>query len=193
MNTDRRDAKVSVLLEAAREVVMRFGYRKTTLEDIADAAGVSRATLYYYFPNKEEVFRALIEREIDAFQQILTDAVDPEAPPDERLMALVRTRYTHLRRIKALYSVTHNISREHLPMALQALGGLEEAERALVAGLLREGIDSGRFRPVDVDLLAAAILAALRGLDEQFVFEEAEALPEGAETLFDTLLHGLLA
>jgi|ETNmetMinimDraft_26_1059896.scaffolds.fasta_scaffold87106_2 AcrR family transcriptional regulator len=193
MNTDRRDAKVSVLLDAAREVVMRFGYRKTTLEDIADAAGVSRATLYYYFPNKEEVFRALIEREINAFQQILTDAVDPDAPPDERLMALVRTRYTHLRRIKALYSVTHNISREHLPMALQALGGLEEAERALVAGLLGEGIASGRFRPVDVDLLAAAILAALRGLDEQFVFEEAEALPEGAETLFHTLLHGLLA
>jgi hypothetical protein len=78
-------------------------------------------------------------------------------------------------------------------MALQALGGLEEAERALVAGLLGEGIASGRFRPVDVDLLAAAILAALRGLDEQFVFEEAEALPEGAETLFHTLLHGLLA
>ncbi len=193
MNTDRRDAKVSALLEAAREVVMRFGYRKTTLEDIADAAGVSRATLYYYFPNKEEVFRALIEREIDAFQQILTEAVDPSEPPDRRLLALVRTRYTHLRRIKALYSVTHNISREHLPMALQALGGLEEAERAMVAGLLREGIDAGRFREVDVDLLAAAILAALRGLDEQFVFEEAEALPEGAEALFQTLLHGLLA
>ncbi len=193
MNTNRRDAKVSTLLDAAREVVMRFGYRKTTLEDIADQAGVSRATLYYYFPGKEEVFRALIAREIEAFQRILAEAVDPADPPEERLLALVRIRYTHLRQIKALYSVTHNISREHLPMAVQALGGFEEAQRLIVAGILREGVDSGRFEAVDVDLLAAAILAALRGLDEQFVFEEADALPEGAEILFHVLFHGLLA
>lgn len=193
MNTDRRDAKVSNLLDAARDVVMRFGYRKTTLEDIADQAGVSRATLYYYFPNKEEVFRALIAREIESFQQILAEAVDPGAPPEERLLALVHVRYTHLRQIKALYSVTHNISREHLPMAAQALGGFEQAQHMLVASTLQEGVDSGRFKPVDVELLAAAMLAALRGLDEQFVFEEADALPEGAEVLFHALFHGLLA
>ena len=192
MTSNRREEKVSTLLDAAREVVMRFGYRKTTLEDIADQAGVSRATLYYYFPGKDEVFRALIVREIDSFQRILQDAVRPDDPPEDRLMALVRARYAHLRQVRALYSVTQNIQRELLPMALDALGGLEAAQRGLLAAILRDGMDSGRFREVDVELLSGAILAALRGLDEQFMFDQAEVLADGAETLFDSLLHGLL-
>ena len=193
MTDTRRDEKKGQLLNAARSVVARFGYRKTTLEDIAAEAGVSRATLYYYFPNKEEVFRALIVHEIERFQTVLLEAVDPDAPADERLMSFVRARFRHLRELKSLYSVTEHFARDFLPMASEELAGFQEAEKAFLSSLIQQGMESGRFRQVDAMLLATALLAALRGLDERIVFEGREAIEEGAECLFQNLFVGLLA
>jgi len=193
MADTRRDEKKQQLLNAARTVVARFGYRKTTLEDIAAEAGVSRATLYYYFPNKEEVFRALIVHEIERFQAVLLEAVDPDAPADERLMSFVRARFRHLRELKSLYSVTEQFAQQFLPMASEELAWFQEAEKTFLSGLIQQGMESGRFRQVDASLLATALLAALRGLDERIVFEGREAIEEGAECLFHNLFVGLLA
>ena len=54
------EAKVSALLEAAVGVFARFGYRKTSMDDVARAAGVSRQGLYLSFANKEELFRRAV-------------------------------------------------------------------------------------------------------------------------------------
>jgi AcrR family transcriptional regulator len=52
--------KASRVLEAARSVFLRYGFRRVTMQDIADEAGISRPALYLVFPNKEEVFFAAI-------------------------------------------------------------------------------------------------------------------------------------
>jgi TetR/AcrR family transcriptional regulator len=193
MTDKRREEKRTHLLNAARAVVARFGIRKTTLEDIAAEARVSRATLYYYFPNREAIFRELVIQEIERFQRVLIAAIEPEATPDERLMAYVRTRFAHLRDIKSMYSVTEHLARAVLPIADDEFQRFQEAEMAFLASLVREGMTSGRFRSGDPDLLAAAMFAAVRGLDERFIFEDRDAIEEAAECLFQTLFTGLLA
>jgi AcrR family transcriptional regulator len=55
---DRRDS----ILTAAKTQFGRYGFRRTSMEDIAKETGVSRATLYSYFDNKEEIFRCLSEK-----------------------------------------------------------------------------------------------------------------------------------
>ncbi len=189
----RSDEKKLHLINAARAAVSRFGYRKTTLEDIATEAGVSRATLYYHFPNKEEVFRALISNEIERFQAVLIDSLDHDASPDQRLLGYVRARFKHLREVRSLYSVTQHFAREFLPMADEDLARFEEAEHGFIAALLQEGVTTGRFRAVDTEVLAGALLAAIHGLDERFIFEGREALEKGAECLLTTLFDGLVA
>lgn len=56
------DTKRHHILDAAVEAFSRFGYRKTSMQDIGDAAGMSRAALYLYFKNKDDLFRALMEK-----------------------------------------------------------------------------------------------------------------------------------
>ena len=58
-NDDRREQ----ILDAATAVIIRLGYDKTTMSDIADEAGVSRGTVYLYFKGKEALFEALVYRE----------------------------------------------------------------------------------------------------------------------------------
>jgi AcrR family transcriptional regulator len=187
-----KDERRLMLLEAARDVILRFGYRKATLDDIAAEAGVSRATLYNYFPNKEELIRSIVAMEIERLSEALAASVDPADPADARLRALVQARYAHLRRIKALYQVVMGIARDVLPVAMGEIEAFQAAQIAGLAALLREGIDAGRFRQVDPDLFAQALLSALRGLDDAFMFENRESAADGASLLLDTLLDGLV-
>jgi AcrR family transcriptional regulator len=55
------DPRRQQILDAALEVFMRYGYRRSTMEDIAREVGLSRPTLYLSFPGREAVFRAVVE------------------------------------------------------------------------------------------------------------------------------------
>jgi AcrR family transcriptional regulator len=188
-----RDERRALLLDAARDVIMRFGYRKATLEDVAAEAGVSRATIYNYFTSKEEVFQAIIQREVERLREVMLTSSDPESPPDERLLEFVRAHFRHLRAVRTLYSVTQIAAKDVMPMVVGEIEGFDKDVRAFLTATLREGVDSGRFRPVDAEALASALQAALRGLDEVFMFEGAEAARDGALLLWEMLLQGLAA
>jgi AcrR family transcriptional regulator len=147
MNRDQRRA---ALLDAARDVVLRFGYRKTTLEDIAAEAGVSRATVYNYFANKEEVFREIIAQELDRLRESMRLELNPEDPPEERLLAMVRARHRRLKELKKLYRVALDVGRDLLPMPAaelkafqddQAYRGLEEDLFFQNHSSLEEGVE----------------------------------------------------
>ncbi|MGW5019339.1 TetR/AcrR family transcriptional regulator [Streptomyces sp. NRRL S-1868] len=82
--TDRRTA----VLDAALTTFARFGYRKTSMEAVAQAAHISRPGLYFLFSSKEALFRAAVtqalERDIAAVEDVLADG---ERPLPERLVA----------------------------------------------------------------------------------------------------------
>ncbi len=186
-----REQRRAQLLDAAMKAVIRFGYRKTTVDDIARQAGVTRATIYNYFPGKDQIFTALVEREIKTLRCAIWKEVDPMDPPQRRLECFVRARYRQLRRLKELYSVVLDVGRDLMLMVPGLLQDFERQQQEFLADLLREGVESKIFSPTDVDLLAAALLAALRGMDEAFMFEDREMLARGAEILVSTLVKGL--
>lgn len=191
MSGEKRDERRGILLGAARDVVLRFGYRKTTLEDVAAAAGVSRATIYNYFPNKQELLRGIITAELDGLREILGASFDPAAPPSDRLLSYVRARYAHLRQLRELYSVVLGLAREVLPLAMSEFDAFGEEQVAFLRALFDEGIATGHFRPMDSGGLALALWTAFRGFDEGLVFEDHDALAGSAELLVRAVLDGI--
>jgi AcrR family transcriptional regulator len=91
-----RDAKAGLILDASRRVFAAKGYHQTRLEDIAAAAGFSKASLYNYYSDKEEIFFCLAAREFDLLLAALETAV---APGDSVWAALER----NLRNLFAFY------------------------------------------------------------------------------------------
>ncbi len=75
------------ILDAAFDVFMRYGFRKASMQDIADAAGMSRAALYLHFRNKDDVFRFGLQRLYGQALAVLTAALDGEGGFGERLNA----------------------------------------------------------------------------------------------------------
>ena len=74
------------LLDAALGVFLKFGFRKTSMDEVARAASVSRQGLYLHFSKKEELFRAVVRHALeDAFQAAEQRLADPDVPIRERL------------------------------------------------------------------------------------------------------------
>ncbi len=84
---ERARQTVDTLLEAAAQVLLDRGYAAATTNRIATRAGVSVGTLYEYFANKEELFQALIQRELDAIVRAVQDVSVNPGDPVEQTMA----------------------------------------------------------------------------------------------------------
>jgi AcrR family transcriptional regulator len=63
MTTEGKD-RVEAILDAAARLIIRYGYNKMTITDIADAVGLARGLIYLHFKSKDEVLEALIAREM---------------------------------------------------------------------------------------------------------------------------------
>jgi AcrR family transcriptional regulator len=74
-----RDAKSGIILDAARKVFAEKGFHDTHLEEIAAAAGFSKAALYNYYSDKETIFLSLANRDFDQLLEALKNNIDPNA------------------------------------------------------------------------------------------------------------------
>jgi len=81
---EKVDNRTSIV-EKAREIFAHYGFRKTTMNEIADGVGKRKSSLYYYFDSKEDVYRAVIEKEAETMKEKLLYAVSKEKDPVEML------------------------------------------------------------------------------------------------------------
>jgi AcrR family transcriptional regulator len=77
------------ILNVARELFERFGFKKTTMEDIAKQVGKSKSALYYYYKTKEEIFEAVVLGDIESLQAGVADAVKKEESAARKFHVLV--------------------------------------------------------------------------------------------------------
>lgn len=137
------------LLDAALEVFASRGYRATRLEEIADAAGVTRGTIYYYFKGKDELLTKAVETRIRAiFSGIRAESRDPQRGAAERLRATLAAAWERWRQPQAanMYRLITGELRTEFP-ALFELAMRTGPLRlwALVGDLVKAGQERGEF------------------------------------------------
>jgi AcrR family transcriptional regulator len=106
MSSDRKKD----ILAAAGKCFVKFGYDKTTLDDIAGQVGINKASFYYYFKNKEAIFIDLIIREADEFIKAVKNKVDSVSGCREKILAWIKESF----RYNESNSILHQLSIESL-------------------------------------------------------------------------------
>jgi AcrR family transcriptional regulator len=158
----RKDARPQELLAAALEQFVERGYAATRLEDVAKRAGVSKGTLYLYFTNKEELFKAVVrENIVQAIGEAEQDAAVFEGHSGELLRTILMAWWdeictTHLAGItKLMLSEGHNFPE------LAKFYNEEVVKRGsdLITSVLVRGIGRGEFRPVDPAVMTPVLIA----------------------------------
>ncbi|MFA7536638.1 MAG: TetR/AcrR family transcriptional regulator [Desulfuromonadales bacterium] len=183
------------ILQAAIRLFSEKGYERTSVEDLARAAGIGKGTIYGYFRDKSEVFLAFCEEEIDAVFAALAKRSDPGAPLLEKLMTLFMTQF---RFVTENREFGRHFVRE---MAFPHLAGSEKSRDldarylSAVGKLLEEGRQRGELRDGIDPFLAtvhfyALYLVALSGWYTGYVATE-EEVAASLRSLFDQTLLGL--
>src|SRR6516164_9482656 len=86
--TDTRDA----ILDAIERLLARYGYKKTTMDDLAREAGIGKGTIYLYFPSKEEVALSSIDRVVERVQERLRGLAASSLSAEDRLREMLAER-----------------------------------------------------------------------------------------------------
>lgn len=200
--TATRDSDaVEALLDAAFRTFAAHGYRATRLEEVAEAAGVTKGAVYYYFEGKEDLLRRAVEtRHRAIFREIEKELAAEHAPASSRIRLVLRKVWVHW--LEPGWGSALRLMLGEISVEFPALFKTWAAEGpiqgwSLLGRLVDEGVRRGEFRPdVDADAAARTIVSALMlqaalhvhlGLDE--------LAPCDPERIFDSsvdlFLHGL--
>jgi len=196
----RPDERPQELLDAALAVFAERGYRNARIDDVAEAAGVTKGAVYHHFANKEQLLSRAIEHYLaTAFGDLDALLRGEGGPASVRIRMLLRRGFGSAdpkrRRVLALLlqDLRHDVPRAYR----QWLAGGPMKGWQLLADLIEEGKTNGEFRP-DVDAESAARVT-IAGLMAQLVWQQlAREVPGLAidedrliDSTIDLLLHGL--
>jgi AcrR family transcriptional regulator len=183
------------ILKEARKLFQQFGVKKTTMEDIAKAMGKGKSTLYYYFCSKEDIFDAVVLREMDEVFSSVKQAVEKEDSAEEKLKAFTLTKIRALQKRANLCKVVNGEVHDSLRCLKHLHTEYDKQETALVKDILQYGVKSGEFLKSigkELDLLPSVMVSSLRGL-ERDVFTDAKyaRLEPRLESIMGILIRGL--
>ena len=185
------DARNRILDDAAR-LFASDGYDGTSLGELAASVGVTKAAIYHYFPNKKEIYEAIIVRTLEGLRQHVSQATAEASGPE---VALARFMTAHA-----------DFFEEHYDGFLTMLvgyGGMENvvmiAEAQKLRGdheqslrqIITDGIAKGAFRPVDIDTTSRAILSMLNWMVRWFKPGKGRRAAAFAQDYCDLILGGL--
>jgi len=189
----RSQATVDALIEAVAQVLIEHGYEGATTARVAERAGVSVGSLYQYYPNKESLIAALIERHAGSFVTAIDEALAGAATAslEEGLRAIIRAGLDTHRIAPAL----HKILVEQVPR-VGRMAEVMDTSRSVaksIERLLRAHRE--RFPPERDPALAALVIeTTLEALTHRAVIERPELLASGRmEKEMYSLLTGYLS
>jgi len=147
---ETEDATRSALLEAAAKRYARHGPRKTTMGEVARSAGLSRATVYKYFPNKDALYAALLGRITDDFVAEVKAALAEGGGTRETLRRIVEiTHRVYARSPVLLGAIAEDDEMRIEGIAAGAMRRQETQVISLLARVLKAGVEAGEIRAVD--------------------------------------------
>jgi AcrR family transcriptional regulator len=184
---------------AAQKRMLQYGFSKVTMDEIAEDIGMKKASLYYYFPTKEDIFRSVIQNEHQEFIGAINALIERPMPASEKLRIYVRQRVQHSGMLFALSGAGQQQWISVRPTIVDLFAEFTEQNCSLVIRILEEGNRSGEFSIESPAGIAGMILNILQGLrlrlfKEQTSYSSQQIYKEleNQDTMFvETLLSGI--
>ena len=160
----RKDARPQELLAAALDLFVERGYASTRLEDVARRAGVSKGTLYLYFTNKEELFKAVVRENIVPALGEAEDIISTfEGHSADLMRCVMMGWWERLGATKASGIMKLMMAEAGNFPELAQFYREEVIERwtRMVGGMLARGVERGEFAPMNVEMMTHVLVAPL--------------------------------
>lgn len=194
----QREDVPDLILDAAEQLLARYGYAKMTIDDLAREVGIGKGTVYLHFSSKEEIALAHVDRLVARVLERLRAIAESGGPVAERLTAMLVARV--MVRFDAAKHYRESIS-EKLAAIRTALDARRvthfAAEAEVFAATIREGEKAGELRKCDEAQVARSFISATNAflpysLTPKQLGRRAE-IEEGVAGVAELLIHGIAA
>lgn len=153
------------IVAAAGITFSRFGFKKTTMDDIAFAAGKGKSSLYYYFKNKEEVFEAVVDYEAETLKSEINEALLKIDKPIDKLHTYISKRMHRFVAKGNLYTALNDNFLATLSFIEKIRNKHREWEINIIDSILKEGIERKEFKEGNIEFMGTTILTAMIGFE----------------------------
>jgi AcrR family transcriptional regulator len=186
-----RSNKVNLIISVAQKRFGLFGVEKTSMQEIANDLKLSKASLYYYFPDKESLYKAVVEKEQVEFLNNITKRILSIEEPEQLLLEYVHTRLSYFRTLLNLSRLRLEAYSDLKPVFRESIKAFKEKEMEIVENIFKKGISSGKFSVKNTEQTASLFLDLLKGLRISIVSDKTMMIIEQEE--YDQLLKNTLA
>ncbi len=182
------------IIKVATEVFSRFGFKKTSMEDIARALRMGKSSIYYYFKGKEEIFQSVVDKEANLLRAKVKEILDSSSEATEKLRSYVKLRMDLVKHLSNYMEILKNDDLMNLELTEKFRKKYDDEEITIVRQILEEGNDKGIFKIKDLNLSALAIVTAMKGLEIPLVTSTmgVESLNKVIDDMLDILFYGIV-
>lgn len=182
------------IVQVARKIFTRYGFKKTTMEEIASATRKGKSSIYYYFRSKEDIFRAVVEKEAQELKKELDRTLLTDASPIDKLKSYILFRLHHVRTVENFYAALNDEYLSHMDFILDIRRTFDQQELEVVRTILEEGMKDGTFQINSSEIGAIAISTMMRGLELPLLLSDEHKRDRGEllEDLIRVLFYGII-
>ncbi|MBV6434529.1 MAG: HTH-type transcriptional regulator BetI [Bryobacteraceae bacterium] len=186
--------RTAEILEAARRVFAEKGFSGATVDEIAEAAGLAKGTLYLYFPSKKEIYMAALRNGVAELGEATGKNMERAEGIRGKIHAFIRTRLEYVERNRDFFKIYHaefgNLTH---PLAVgEAFRKLHRQQVEALEGILEKAAEGGEIRKAPAGAIAMALYEMTRGLMLRRLLGWAETtVEEDVETLNEFVWRGI--
>jgi AcrR family transcriptional regulator len=189
---NKEEFREKVIL-TAMQIFSRYGFRKTTMDEIAKALKMGKSSIYYYFESKEEIFEAVVLHEANILRNELTTAIKSVDSPIEKMKKYVFVRMKSFEKLSNYYNAIFDKNLDHFDFIENIREKYDREELAILRLILYHGSRKNVFSISNSEYTALAIQTTLKGLEVPLFWKKKEVNIESRlNAILDVLFNGIL-
>ena len=189
---DKEENKRRIIISAG-QIFSRYGFKKSTLGDIAKAVNMGKSSIYYYFESKEEIFEAVVFHEANTLRNELTTAIKSVESPIDKLKNYVFVRMKSLEKLSNYYNAIFDKNLDHFEFIEKIREKYDREELAILRLILFHGARRKVFNVSNSEYTAMAVQTTLKGLEVPLFWKKKEVNIESRlNAILDVLFYGIV-
>lgn len=177
----------------AGHIFSRYGFKKTTMDEIASALKMGKSSIYYYFESKEEIFEAVVLYEANVLRNELTTAIKSVDSPVDKMKNYVFVRMKSFEKLSNYYNAIFDKNLDHFGFIENIRAKYDREELAILRLLLYHGVRKKVFKIKNSEFTALAVQTALKGLEVPLFWKKREVnIEDRLNGILEVLFNGIL-
>lgn len=157
------------LVDVARQLFAKMGVENTTMNDIALASKKGRRTLYTYFKSKEEIYKAVVETELEILLDVMKRVAEKDISPDLKIIEMIYTRLDAVKEVVYRNGTLRANFFRDIWRVEKVRKRFDAKELQLFKNVLQEGVEKGVFQVDDVDMTAELVHYCVKGIEVPYI------------------------